>query len=254
LEVTYNKTSNLVFPDAITSVDRGSTDILVQKAEGVENILRVKASTKGFEETNLSVITKDGKLYSFLVCFTIKPAYLNVTVGSIRSNNIANVSIEKASFPSSSLQKDATRMGNYAEKARLAGPNLHGLRNGNSKMTLRVNGFYVSEDVMFCRFHLQNGSAIDYEIDGLRFYIRDRKASKRTASQEWELVPLYLLGDTSLVRGQRSETLIAALPKFTIPNGKYLMVEVMERAGGRHLHLKVKRRHVLKAKNLDENR
>lgn len=40
LAVTYNKTTNLVFPYAIKSVDRGSKDILVQKAKDVENILQ----------------------------------------------------------------------------------------------------------------------------------------------------------------------------------------------------------------------
>lgn len=58
--MVYNKTSNLVFPDAIVSIDRGSQDIMAQKAFGVENILRVKAVAKSFEETDLSVITKEG--------------------------------------------------------------------------------------------------------------------------------------------------------------------------------------------------
>ena len=57
LEVTYDKTTNLVFPSAIISVDKGSEDILVQKATGVENILRVKAGVKDFAETNLSYCT-----------------------------------------------------------------------------------------------------------------------------------------------------------------------------------------------------
>lgn len=48
LAVTYNKTTNLVFPYAIKSVDRGSKDILVQKAKDVENILQVKAGQKRF--------------------------------------------------------------------------------------------------------------------------------------------------------------------------------------------------------------
>ncbi|MEO8172835.1 MAG: DUF4138 domain-containing protein, partial [Sediminibacterium sp.] len=60
LEITANKTTNLVFPASILSIDRGSQDVIVQKAAGVENILRVKADTKAFAETNLSIITSDG--------------------------------------------------------------------------------------------------------------------------------------------------------------------------------------------------
>jgi hypothetical protein len=44
LWVTLNKTTNLIFPYAIKSVDRGSRDVLAQKAKGVENILLVKAN------------------------------------------------------------------------------------------------------------------------------------------------------------------------------------------------------------------
>src|SRR5689334_10024769 len=69
LEVSYNKTTHLVFPLSIISIDRGSASILAQKAPGVENILKVKADQKAFEETSLNVITSDGKLYSFLVCY-----------------------------------------------------------------------------------------------------------------------------------------------------------------------------------------
>ena len=88
LEVTYNKTTNLVFPAAITSVDRGSQDILVQKATGVENILRVKADVKDFTETSLSIITADGKLYSFIVNYVKQPAYLNINVGKFAPNQL----------------------------------------------------------------------------------------------------------------------------------------------------------------------
>ncbi len=43
LAVTFYKTTNLVFPYTIKSVDRGSKDIIAQKANGVENVLQVKA-------------------------------------------------------------------------------------------------------------------------------------------------------------------------------------------------------------------
>jgi hypothetical protein len=44
LNIGYSKTTNIIFPHAIISVDRGSKDVLAQKAKGVENILQVKAA------------------------------------------------------------------------------------------------------------------------------------------------------------------------------------------------------------------
>lgn len=46
----------------LKSVDRGSKDVLAQKAKGVESILQVKAAKTNFDETNLTVINADGKL------------------------------------------------------------------------------------------------------------------------------------------------------------------------------------------------
>lgn len=79
LKITLNKTTNLIFPYAIKSVDRGSADVLAQKAKGVENILLVKANRENFSETNLSVITADGKLYSFILDYMSNPAAINLS-------------------------------------------------------------------------------------------------------------------------------------------------------------------------------
>ena len=68
IEVTYSKTSHLLFPSAIRYVDLGSDYLIASKAEDAENVLRVKASVRNFdEETNFSVITEDGHFYNFNV-------------------------------------------------------------------------------------------------------------------------------------------------------------------------------------------
>jgi hypothetical protein len=82
LAITCNKTTNVIFPFSIQSVDRGSQDILVQQPKGTENILQVKADKPNFEQTNLSIITIDGNLYSFIVDYTATPVQLNVVIGS----------------------------------------------------------------------------------------------------------------------------------------------------------------------------
>src|SRR5690606_31821693 len=76
--ITYSKTTNLIFPYAIVSVDRGSKDVLVQQAKGAENILHVKAGKEDFEETNLTVVTAEGHLYSYVLHYTDQPRQLNI--------------------------------------------------------------------------------------------------------------------------------------------------------------------------------
>lgn len=66
LEVTYDKTTHIIFPSAVRYVDLGSPNLVAGKADGAENVIRVKAVVKNFrDETNMSVITESGSFYTF---------------------------------------------------------------------------------------------------------------------------------------------------------------------------------------------
>ena len=243
LEVTYNKTTHLIFPAGITSVDRGSRDILVQKANFVENILSIKADVKDFTETSLTVITADGKLYSFVVGYSGEPSYLNIDVGRISGPDSTKVMY-------SARGANKTVLWIYADSVMSKGSNMRAIHTENSKVSMALNALYIHEDVLFCELSLKNNSALNYDIDQLHFYIRDRKKADRTASQEIEIRPLSITGDTLMIRSESKQPCVIALPKFTIPDGKYLSIEMMEKNGGRNLFLKVKDRHIMKAKKL----
>src|SRR5580698_5987781 len=79
ISICCNKTTNLIFSYAIKSVDRGSKDVLAQKANGAENVLQLKAARETFQPTNLSVITSDGKLFSFIINYSQNPSALNIS-------------------------------------------------------------------------------------------------------------------------------------------------------------------------------
>ena len=79
LEVTYDKTVHILFPAAVRYVDLGSPNLIAGKADGAENVIRVKATVKNFRsETNMSVITEDGSFYTFNVKYADEPLILNV--------------------------------------------------------------------------------------------------------------------------------------------------------------------------------
>lgn len=54
---------------------------MVQQPKGTENIVQVKAGKPNFIQTNLSVITIDGKLYSFTIDYNAQPSQLNMIIG-----------------------------------------------------------------------------------------------------------------------------------------------------------------------------
>ena len=79
LEVTYDKTVHILFPASVKYVDLGSEDLIAGKADGAENVIRVKAAVKNFKkETNMSVITEDGSFYTFNVRYAKEPLILNI--------------------------------------------------------------------------------------------------------------------------------------------------------------------------------
>lgn len=244
LAVTFYKTTNLVFPYTIKSVDRGSKDIIAQKANGVENVLQVKAGKLDFDETNLTVITADGKLYSYILNYVECPSVLNIFFGSKEHLNPL-VFFSENSINEAKMQADA-------EKILSAKKTVRGISDNLSGINLRLDGIYINGEVMYFRIKINNQSNIAYDINQLRFFIIDQKKSKRTATQELEIRPLHKYNDTSVVAGKSKQIMVFAVPKFTIPNKKYLAIQLMEKNGGRNLELSVHNKTIVKARRINK--
>lgn len=225
LPITIDKTTSLIFPFPIRHVDRGTKDVLVQQVKEADNILLVKAASVKFPETNLSVVTGDGSVYCFVVTYS---GQLEVPVYHLPPMKNATI----ASYANGILDNHR---------------NMRGVRDRKFDMSAEVVGIYIKDEVLYFQLLLCNHSSINYDIDLLKFYIRDKKKSKRTAVQENELAPLYISGNARLVKACDFSMIVVALDKFTVPDAKYLAVQLLEKNGGRHLLLKVKNRHLIRS-------
>lgn len=244
LQVTFSKTVNLIFPYAVKSVDKGSKDLLVQVAKGVENILQVKAAVQGFAETNLTVITADGKLYSYLVGYTERPVLLNIKVDP-------EPGIKTVDARFSITGDNEARIQDFAEQVALKKPLITSVKDEKFDISLALSGIYIRDQKLYFQISLSNNSNISYDIDQLRFYIRDNKRAKRTASQETELQPEHVTGNAQIIRGNSNQVIVITLPKFTIPDKKQLVLQLMEASGGRNLELRIKNKLLMKAKAIN---
>jgi hypothetical protein len=169
LLVATNKTTSLIFPHAIKHVDRGTKDILVEPVKESDNILLVKAASKDFLPTNLSVVTDDGSVYSFAVSYGEPAEWVYRLPPQLQASI--------ATYANSILDNPKT---------------LVGIRDASWNIITRVIGIYIKNDVIYYQLDLTNGSAIDYNINYLRFYVRDKNKAQRTASRDLEIVPLIL--------------------------------------------------------------
>jgi conjugative transposon TraN protein len=190
-------------------------------------------------ETNLSVITSEGKLYSFILRYGNNPSLLNI---SFTKDNAFKgpVALLQWENNEAQLQLTAERIANKKRMPYRLGDHKFG-------MNLQLNGIYTKKDVVFCQLQIENQSNISYDIDMLCFYIKDKKESRRTASQEVELQPLYICNDITAIKSQSKRAFVFAFPKFTIPDKKYLSIQLMEQNRGRHLQLRVHNRRIVKA-------
>lgn len=236
LGITYNKTTNLIFPYAIKSVDRGSGAVIVQKAKGLENILQVKASKKDFEQTNLSLVTADGKFYSFLLFYAPIPLHLNISFSDSEPMQLAG---QEAN--AHQLEKESWQV--------LGANRFMGLHRKAQELCLRLNGIFLSENNMWFRLALKNYSQVNFRPEYLRFFLRDKKRSKRTALQETEVFPVYIPA-YSVTKGEMSSVLAVGFKPFTVPKHQQLIIQVGDESGGRVLHLPVKSRFFLRARKL----
>ena len=223
--ISTEKTTSLVFPFAIRHVDRGTQSVLAQQVKEAPSILLVKAAIKGFPETNLSVVTEDGSVYTFVICYDSNPAEW---VYHLPINKSATL----ATYANGILDNPQT---------------MRGIKDSKWDMLAKITGIYIKGDVIYYQLSLTNQSPIDYDIELLRFFISDKKKGKRTAVQENELKPLDVAGNTSQVKANSNSIIVVALDKFTIPDAKYLALQIMEKNGGRHLQMKVGNKKIMKA-------
>ncbi|WP_339881192.1 conjugative transposon protein TraN [uncultured Algoriphagus sp.] len=242
LQISDQMTTNLIFPFAIKSVDRGNRNILVQKANAVENILQVKAENSELQNSNLTVITEDGSFYSFAVQYKEVPQKLNLKIQQAGISDLADFG--KRIQAESELEETARKV---ATKNR----SMPALRQRRFLTGIALTGIYIEKDLLYFQLRLENQTNIPYDIEQFRLFILDNKESKRSASQELEQSPLLIYGNAERISAQSNQTLVVVLPKFTIPDQKHLKIKMMEESGGRHLKIKVKNRHLMNAMKVD---
>lgn len=256
LEVTFNKTVHIIFPATIKYVDLGSADILAGKADGSENVLRVKAALRDFSrETNLAVITDDGSYYTFNVKYADEPTKLNIEMKDFlhdgeavnRPNNAQEIYLSELGSESPLLVRLIMKSV-YENNRRLV---KHvGCKRFGIQYVLK--GIYTHNGLLYFHTELKNSSHVPFNVDFITFKVVDKKVAKRTAIQEQVIVPLRAYNYVTAVNGKSRERTVFTLPKFTLPDDKQLIVEMNEQNGGRHQQFTVTNAELIRARVINE--
>jgi conjugative transposon TraN protein len=260
LFVSEQKTSHLVFPFPVTYVDLGSSGIIAAKATGAENIVRVKAGRVQFSETNMTVLTSDGKLYSFVVNYSRDPKVLNLDLADRAARPERSERSEKAEKAESSaaperpagsaiLSNSPITQGNLDEYSQQSLTKKGSVASESAnQLTLKAGQVGYRQETLFFPLHMTNKSNITYDIDFIKFYIQDKQGAKRTAEQAIEVQPIYVYNSPNKkIEADKTVDQVFIFKKFTIPDKKQLIVELYEKGGGRNIKVKLSNDDLLKA-------
>ena len=256
LEVTYDKTTHIIFPSAVRYVDLGSPNLVAGKADGAENVIRVKAVVKNFrDETNMSVITESGSFYTFNVKYADEPLLLNIEMKDFihdgskvnRSNNALDIYLKELGSESPKLVQLINKSIHKENKR-------HVKHIGSKAFGIQylLRGIYTHNGLLYFHTQVRNQSNVPFEVDFVTFKIVDKKVMKRTAIQEQIIFPLRAYNYATLVAGNKDERTVFTFDKFTIPADKVLVVELNEKSGGRHQSFTVESEDIVRAKVINE--
>lgn len=241
VDVSFSKTTSMIFGYPVINVDRGSSDLIAQKVTGVENILQLKAGRRNLSETNLTVITADGSLHHFYVSYSDHP---DTQVYRISERLIS--ALFEGGRTDIEYEIATERILNHPSSGRIA-------KDRSFQIMFAVSGIYIHDDMLFLRVSIRNKSNINYDVQSLRFFVRDKKKLKRTSSQEVEVHPLYVRNDANSIGANGSSDVVFVFEKFTITDSKALDIELFEKNGGRNLNLHVGNHAIVKAERLPIN-
>lgn len=229
---------HLVFPEQISYVDFGSDKIEVANAGDLLNLLRVKTVEPFDFESNITVRTIGNNYFCFNVNYDESAVRYSFSLQGKRE-----ILLDKTE-----LTDDSRRI--IGERVKGRGRNLWGMGVKRNKIDFSLHNIFIRDNKLILKMDISNESNLTWDIDYLKFYIVDKKTGKKTASQEQEVIPLFIEDYKPFIAGKKSLRMIVCFEKFTIPDDKYFIIEMNEKDGGRHISYKLGNKAIIDAENL----
>ena len=240
VQVTFAKTVHIIFPSAVRYVD----------------VIRVKATTEGFPgETNFSVICEDGSFYSFNARYAHEPEMLNIEMKDFLENG------DTTDFSHTRMNIYFRELGNespllvklimqsiYKEDRR----EIRHLGCKRFGVQFLLKSVHSHNGLFYFHTETRNRSNVAFRTDFIRFKIVDKKVPKRTAIQERVIDPVRSYNEVLVTDGKSDVRTVYAVPQFTIPDDKLLVIELFEKDGGRHQTIRVENADLVAAKQINE--
>lgn len=235
--------AHLIFPNPVKYIDFGSDAINAVSAENLQNVVRVAALEKFDFDTNLSVATASGKFYTFDLYYDDKETNYTYQIGENIDSNSPQALLKQEDLTDDDREE-------IVKKIKDKGRTIHTMGIRKNKVEFAIHNIFVRNNKIVFRIELKNNSNIKYDIDYIKFPIRDKKTNKKTASQDDEQQPLFIDNFSPLIEGKSNNIFSVCFEKFTIPDNKNFIIEINEKNGGRHIIYKLDNKEIINAESL----
>jgi hypothetical protein len=228
--VSRDKTTALFFKSAVKIISKPTSDFDVSQKE--DALITIKALDTDFKPTRINVQEiSTAKVYHIPVEYSYGRAGRRIEVDGAAPMTVRV--IKTADFNYSAV---VNQMAEGKRKDVVDHEKTGGVKAWVDKLSLAGNR-------IFFRLDIRNKSNLPYEIDFVRFYIRDFKTVARMATHEQEIVPLIttLRKKTSIAHKQEIAK-IFAFHRFSLSEDQALNIELYERNGNRHIYLQIKQK------------
>ena len=239
IQVSNTMTTHIIFPYEIRYADLGSKEIAGEAVEKAGNVFRLKAlNANMYLQTNLTVVTSDGRLFSFLISYKSNPDAVTYDLTKQLLDGDVSKSAKVAAGSQARLTDNLNRQGELAMHSRRKIRHIGFKAQG---MDLYLRNILYKDDVMYVVLGMENDSKLDYDIDYLRTYVMQmKKAGESSATQDVPVEPIKVFDASEGVIPRHDKlTKVIAIERLTLEKDRRLVVQVGEESGGRQLTIQI---------------
>jgi hypothetical protein len=228
--ISRDKTTALFFKSAVKIISNSTSDFDITQKE--DALITIKALDTDFSPTKINVQEiSTAKIYRIPVEYSYGRAGRRIEVGGQPAMPVKVIKTSDYNYSAVVTQLATGKRKDVVDHEKTGG-----VKAWVDKLSLAGNS-------VFFRLDIRNKSNLPYEIDFVRFYIRDLKTVARMATHEQEIVPLITtLHKKTAIAHKQEIAKVFGFHRFSLSEDQALNIELYEKNGNRHLYLQIKQK------------
>jgi hypothetical protein len=228
--ISRDKTTALFFKSAVKIISKSTSDFDITQKE--DALITIKALDTDFSPTKINVQEiSTAKIYRIPVEYSYGRAGRRIEVGGQPAMPVKVIKTSDYNYSAVVTQLATGKRKDVVDHEKTGG-----VKAWVDKLSLAGNR-------VFFRLDIRNKSNLPYEIDFVRFYIRDLKTVARMATHEQEILPLITtLHKKTAIAHKQEIAKVFGFHRFSLSEDQALNIELYEKNGNRHLYLQIKQK------------